>query len=73
LRNVVVRAIESGVTYAEAIAITGVGHKGAYRAYATDERRSRSGRSTEKGPAKRLTHFSDGLLGHKFPLTSRYA
>ncbi|MBX2813393.1 MAG: hypothetical protein KTR25_16375, partial [Myxococcales bacterium] len=28
----------------------------------TDERRSRSGRSTEKGPAKRLTHFSDGLL-----------
>ncbi|MBX2811417.1 MAG: hypothetical protein KTR25_06400 [Myxococcales bacterium] len=37
--------------------------EGAYRAYATDERRSRSGRSTEKGPAKRLTHFSDGLLG----------
>ncbi|MBX2814038.1 MAG: hypothetical protein KTR25_19645 [Myxococcales bacterium] len=38
---------------------------GAYRAYATDERRSQSGRSTEKGPAKRLTHFSDGLLGIK--------
>ncbi|MBX2810849.1 MAG: hypothetical protein KTR25_03530 [Myxococcales bacterium] len=37
--------------------------EGAYRVYATDERRSRSGRSTEKGPAKRLTHFSDGLLG----------
>ncbi|MBX2811915.1 MAG: hypothetical protein KTR25_08895 [Myxococcales bacterium] len=37
--------------------------EGAYRAYATDERRRRSGRSTEKGPAKRLTHFSDGLLG----------
>ncbi|MBX2813594.1 MAG: hypothetical protein KTR25_17385 [Myxococcales bacterium] len=36
--------------------------KGAYRAYATDERRSRSRPSTEKGPAKRLTHFSDGLL-----------
>ncbi|MBX2811518.1 MAG: hypothetical protein KTR25_06905 [Myxococcales bacterium] len=36
--------------------------EGAYRAYTTDERRSRSGRSTEKGPAKRLTHFSDGLL-----------
>ncbi|MBX2811947.1 MAG: hypothetical protein KTR25_09055 [Myxococcales bacterium] len=35
---------------------------GAYRAYATDERRSRSGPSTEKGPAKRLTHFSDALL-----------
>ncbi|MBX2814125.1 MAG: hypothetical protein KTR25_20115 [Myxococcales bacterium] len=37
--------------------------EGAYRAYATDERRSRSRPSTEKGPAKRLTHFSDGLLG----------
>ncbi|MBX2812727.1 MAG: hypothetical protein KTR25_13000 [Myxococcales bacterium] len=37
--------------------------EGAYRAYATDERRSRSRRSTEKEPAKRLTHFSDGLLG----------
>ncbi|MBX2814053.1 MAG: hypothetical protein KTR25_19720, partial [Myxococcales bacterium] len=36
--------------------------EGAYRAYATDERRSRSRPSTEKGPAKRLTHFSDGLL-----------
>ncbi|MBX2812525.1 MAG: hypothetical protein KTR25_11975, partial [Myxococcales bacterium] len=36
--------------------------EGAYRAYATDERRSRSRRSPEKGPAKRLTHFSDGLL-----------
>ncbi|MBX2812021.1 MAG: hypothetical protein KTR25_09425 [Myxococcales bacterium] len=36
--------------------------EGAYRAYATDERQSRSRRSTEKGPAKRLTHFSDGLL-----------
>ncbi|MBX2813319.1 MAG: hypothetical protein KTR25_16005 [Myxococcales bacterium] len=36
--------------------------EGAYRAYTTDERRSRSRRSTEKGPAKRLTHFSDGLL-----------
>ncbi|MBX2811361.1 MAG: hypothetical protein KTR25_06115 [Myxococcales bacterium] len=36
--------------------------EGAYRAYATDERRSRSRRSTEKRPAKRLTHFSDGLL-----------
>ncbi|MBX2811165.1 MAG: hypothetical protein KTR25_05125 [Myxococcales bacterium] len=36
--------------------------EGAYRAYATDERRSRSRRCTEKGPAKRLTHFSDGLL-----------
>ncbi|MBX2810861.1 MAG: hypothetical protein KTR25_03590 [Myxococcales bacterium] len=36
---------------------------GAYQAYATDERRSRSRRSPEKGPAKRLTHFSDGLLG----------
>ncbi|MBX2812787.1 MAG: hypothetical protein KTR25_13300 [Myxococcales bacterium] len=35
---------------------------GAYRAYATDKRRSRSRRSTEKRPAKRLTHFSDGLL-----------
>ncbi|MBX2813680.1 MAG: hypothetical protein KTR25_17820 [Myxococcales bacterium] len=32
------------------------------RAHTTDERRSRSRRSTEKGPAKRLTHFSDGLL-----------
>ncbi|MBX2811218.1 MAG: hypothetical protein KTR25_05390 [Myxococcales bacterium] len=32
------------------------------RAHTTDERRSRSGRSTEKRPAKRLTHFSDGLL-----------
>ncbi|MBX2810529.1 MAG: hypothetical protein KTR25_01910 [Myxococcales bacterium] len=37
--------------------------EGAYRAWATDERRSRSGRSTEKRPAKRLTHFSDRLLG----------
>ncbi|MBX2811094.1 MAG: hypothetical protein KTR25_04770 [Myxococcales bacterium] len=36
--------------------------EGAYRAYATDERRSRSRPSTEKRPAKRLTHFSDGLL-----------
>ncbi|MBX2813540.1 MAG: hypothetical protein KTR25_17115 [Myxococcales bacterium] len=36
--------------------------EGAYRAYATDERRSRSRPSTEKGPAKRLTYFSDGLL-----------
>ncbi|MBX2812777.1 MAG: hypothetical protein KTR25_13250 [Myxococcales bacterium] len=36
--------------------------EGAYRAYATNERRSRSRPSTEKGPAKRLTHFSDGLL-----------
>ncbi|MBX2813036.1 MAG: hypothetical protein KTR25_14575 [Myxococcales bacterium] len=36
--------------------------EGAYRAYATDERRSRSRPSPEKGPAKRLTHFSDGLL-----------
>ncbi|MBX2813677.1 MAG: hypothetical protein KTR25_17805 [Myxococcales bacterium] len=36
--------------------------EGAYRAYATDERLSRSRRSPEKGPAKRLTHFSDGLL-----------
>ncbi|MBX2812781.1 MAG: hypothetical protein KTR25_13270 [Myxococcales bacterium] len=35
---------------------------GAYRAYATDGRRSRSGRSTEKRRAKRLTHFADGLL-----------
>ncbi|MBX2813554.1 MAG: hypothetical protein KTR25_17185 [Myxococcales bacterium] len=40
--------------------------EGAYRAYATDERRSRSRRSTEKGPAKRLTHFSNGLLGRVF-------
>ncbi|MBX2814238.1 MAG: hypothetical protein KTR25_20685 [Myxococcales bacterium] len=32
------------------------------RAHTTDERRSRSRRSPEKGPAKRLTHFSDGLL-----------
>ncbi|MBX2810732.1 MAG: hypothetical protein KTR25_02935, partial [Myxococcales bacterium] len=39
--------------------------EGAYRAYATDERRSRSRRSPEKGPAKRLTHFSDGLLGQR--------
>ncbi|MBX2812965.1 MAG: hypothetical protein KTR25_14210 [Myxococcales bacterium] len=45
--------------------------EGAYRAYATDERRSRSGRSTEKGPAKRLTHFSDGLLGCIFTLRLR--
>ncbi|MBX2811012.1 MAG: hypothetical protein KTR25_04360 [Myxococcales bacterium] len=37
--------------------------EGAYPAYATDERRSRSRPSTEKGPAKRLTYFSDGLLG----------
>ncbi|MBX2813254.1 MAG: hypothetical protein KTR25_15675 [Myxococcales bacterium] len=36
--------------------------EGAYRAYATDERRSRSRRSTEQGLAKRLAHFSDGLL-----------
>ncbi|MBX2813174.1 MAG: hypothetical protein KTR25_15265 [Myxococcales bacterium] len=36
--------------------------EGAYRAYATDERRSRSRRSPKKRPAKRLTHFSDGLL-----------
>ncbi|MBX2811220.1 MAG: hypothetical protein KTR25_05400 [Myxococcales bacterium] len=36
--------------------------EGAYQAYATDERRSRSRPSTEKRPAKRLTHFSDGLL-----------
>ncbi|MBX2811556.1 MAG: hypothetical protein KTR25_07095 [Myxococcales bacterium] len=36
--------------------------EGAYRAYATDERRSRSRRSPEKGRAKHLTHFSDGLL-----------
>ncbi|MBX2813241.1 MAG: hypothetical protein KTR25_15610 [Myxococcales bacterium] len=36
--------------------------EGAYRAYATDERRSRSRPSTEKRPAKRLTHFSGGLL-----------
>ncbi|MBX2810691.1 MAG: hypothetical protein KTR25_02730 [Myxococcales bacterium] len=42
--------------------------EGAYRAYATDERRSRSRRSTEKGPAKRLTHFSDGLLGRVFKI-----
>ncbi|MBX2812516.1 MAG: hypothetical protein KTR25_11930 [Myxococcales bacterium] len=40
--------------------------EGAYRAYATDERRSRSRPSPEKGPAKRLTHFSDGLLGPIF-------
>ncbi|MBX2811575.1 MAG: hypothetical protein KTR25_07190 [Myxococcales bacterium] len=39
---------------------------GAYQAYATDERRSRSRPSTEKGPAKRLTHFADGLLGPIF-------
>ncbi|MBX2811663.1 MAG: hypothetical protein KTR25_07630 [Myxococcales bacterium] len=32
------------------------------RAHTTDERRSRSRPSTEKGRAKRLTHFSDGLL-----------
>ncbi|MBX2814083.1 MAG: hypothetical protein KTR25_19895 [Myxococcales bacterium] len=44
---------------------------GAYRAYATDERRSRSRRSTEKGPAKRPTHFSDGLLGRVFKLRLR--
>ncbi|MBX2811215.1 MAG: hypothetical protein KTR25_05375 [Myxococcales bacterium] len=37
--------------------------EGAYRAYATDERRSRSRLPTEKRRAKRLTHFSDGLLG----------
>ncbi|MBX2812121.1 MAG: prolyl oligopeptidase family serine peptidase [Myxococcales bacterium] len=35
------------------------------RVYATDERRSRSRPSTEKGPAKRLTHFSDGLLENR--------
>ncbi|MBX2812288.1 MAG: hypothetical protein KTR25_10785 [Myxococcales bacterium] len=46
--------------------------EGAYRAYATDERRSRSGRSTEKGPAKRLTHFSDGLLGRAFKLRTPF-
>jgi hypothetical protein len=31
--------------------------------YATDERRSRSGRSTENEPAQRVGDFSDGLLG----------
>ncbi|MBX2812101.1 MAG: hypothetical protein KTR25_09825 [Myxococcales bacterium] len=44
--------------------------EGAYRAYATDERQSRSGRSTEKRPAKRLTHFSDGLLGRVFLMSA---
>ncbi|MBX2811397.1 MAG: hypothetical protein KTR25_06300 [Myxococcales bacterium] len=39
--------------------------EGEYRAYATDERQSRSRPSTEKGRAKRLTHFSDGLLDSK--------
>ncbi|MBX2811140.1 MAG: hypothetical protein KTR25_05000, partial [Myxococcales bacterium] len=48
--------------------------EGAYRAYATDERRSRSGRSTEKGPAKRPTHFSYGLLEDSpRSRTARYA
>ncbi|MBX2812453.1 MAG: hypothetical protein KTR25_11610 [Myxococcales bacterium] len=42
------------------------------RAHTTDERRSRSRRSTEKGPAKRLTHFSDGLLGRTFSVGSCY-
>ncbi|MBX2811974.1 MAG: hypothetical protein KTR25_09190, partial [Myxococcales bacterium] len=46
--------------------------EGAYRAYATDERRSRSRRSPEKGPAKRLTHFSDGLLGRVFKLRTAF-
>ncbi|MBX2811704.1 MAG: hypothetical protein KTR25_07835 [Myxococcales bacterium] len=46
--------------------------EGAYRAYATDERRSRSRPSTEKGPAKRLTHCSDGRLGRAFKLRTAF-